>query len=171
MPIKGEVRVNDQIRVPEVRVIDPDGKQIGIMGVREALRIAQDYGLDLVEVSPGATPPVCRIMDYGKYKYEQSKKLRKAKKKQHVVHLKEIQMRPKIDEHDYQFKLRHIRNFLEHKDRVKVTVEFRGRENVHRELGEQILNRVISDLKDVAAVEGSVRSESRSISIVFVPKS
>ncbi len=165
------MRVNDQIRVPEVRVIDPDGKQIGIMGVREALRIAQDYGLDLVEVSPGATPPVCRIMDYGKYKYEQSKKLRKAKKKQHVVHLKEIQMRPKIDEHDYQFKLRHIRNFLEHKDRVKVTVEFRGRENVHRELGEQILNRVISDLKDVAAVEGSVRSESRSISIVFVPKS
>ncbi len=141
------------------------------MAVREAMKIAQDYGLDLVEVSPTAKPPVCRIMDYGKYKYEQNKKLRKAKKRQHVVHLKEIQMRPKIDEHDYQFKLKHIKNFIEHKDRVKVSVEFRGRENAHRELGGNILNRVISDLKDLASIEGSIRSEARSINVVFVPKS
>src|SRR5262252_8908600 len=117
-----EVRVNERIRVPQVRVIGDDGTQVGVLPVREALTLAQSKGLDLVEVSPTARPPVCRIMDYGKFKYEQNRRARKAKKKQHHTHLKEIKMRPKIDDHDYGFKLRHAREFLGDRDKVKFTI-------------------------------------------------
>src|SRR5690349_8369228 len=123
-----EVRVNERIRVPQVRVIGDDGEQIGVLAVREALTLAQSKGLDLVDVSPPARPPVCRIMDYGKFKYEQNRRARKAKKKQHQMQLKEIKMRPKIEGHDYDFKLQHARAFLEGRDKVKLTVTFRGRE-------------------------------------------
>src|SRR5512145_563653 len=128
-----EVRVNERIRVPQVRVIADDGEQAGVLPVREALALAQSRGLDLVEVSPTARPPVCRIMDYGKFKYEQNRRARKARKKQHVMHLKEIKMRPKIDEHDYGFKMDHARQFLAARDKVKFTITFRGREMAHPE--------------------------------------
>src|SRR5947207_1242625 len=123
-----EIRINERIRVPQVRVIGDDGSQVGVVTVREALTMAQSKGLDLVEVSPTARPPVCRIMDFGKFKYEQSRKARKAKKKQHVTHLKEIKMRPKIEGHDYEFKMDHARQFLNARDKVKFTIMFRGRE-------------------------------------------
>jgi translation initiation factor IF-3 len=132
--------------------------------------MAQEKGLDLVEVSPTARPPVCRIMDYGKFKYEQSKRERKAKKKQHVVHLKEVKLRPKIDDHDYDFKLQHARQFLLERDKVKFTVTFRGREMAHQEQGHAMLQRVIADLADVAGPESIPRSEGRTLVMIMLPK-
>jgi translation initiation factor IF-3 len=165
-----ETRVNERIRVPQVRVIADDGTQVGVLPVREALVLAQSKGLDLVEVSPTARPPVCRIMDYGKFKYEQNLRARKAKKKQHHTHLKEIKMRPKIDDHDYDFKLRHARDFLGDRDKVKFTITFRGREIAHTEIGHELMKRIMAELQDVAIVETPPRQEGRSITAVVMPK-
>ena len=165
-----ETRVNERIRVPQVRVIGDDGSQIGVLAVREALTLAQSKGLDLVEVSPTARPPVCRIMDYGKFKYEQNLRARKAKKKQHHTHLKEIKMRPKIDDHDYDFKMRHARDFLGERDKVKFTITFRGREMAHTEIGHELMRKILAELGDVAIVESYPRQEGRSINAVVMAK-
>ncbi|HTO91141.1 MAG TPA: translation initiation factor IF-3 [Candidatus Sulfotelmatobacter sp.] len=162
--------MNERIRVPQVRVIGDDGEQVGVITTREALAMAQSRGLDLVEVSPTARPPVCRIMDYGKFKYEQNRRARKAKKNQHQMQLKEIKMRPKIEEHDYLFKVNHAREFLEERDKVKVTVTFRGREIAHQELGHKLIQKVIAALGDVATVETPPRSEGRTLLTVLMPK-
>ena len=165
-----ETRVNERIRVPQVRVIGDDGSQLGVLPVREALTLAQSKGLDLVEVSPTARPPVCRIMDYGKFKYEQNLRARKAKKKQHHTHLKEIKMRPKIDDHDYDFKMRHARDFLGERDKVKFTITFRGREMAHTEIGHELMRKILAELADVAIVESFPRQEGRSINAVVMAK-
>ena len=154
-----------------MRLIGVDGKQIGIVSIQEALRRAEEEGLDLVEVAPNANPPVCRIMDYGKYKYEQKKKQRQAKKKQAQVQIKEIKLRPKIEEHDFQFKLKHIKRFLtEDKARVKVMIWFRGREVVHKDLGKALLDRIIEEVKDIAKVDKPPQMEGRNMVMFLVPK-
>ena len=165
-----EIRVNERIRVPQVRVIGDDGSQVGVLTVREALAMAQAKNLDLVEVSPTARPPVCRIMDFGKFKYEQSRKARKAKKKQHVTHLKEIKMRPKIEEHDYSFKMEHARQFLNARDKVKFTIMFRGREMAHQDIGHRLVARIVKELGDLATVEIPARSEGRTLTMVVMSK-
>jgi translation initiation factor IF-3 len=170
LPKQPEVRVNERIRVPQVRVIADDGQQVGVLAVRDALSLAQSKGLDLVEVSPTARPPVCRIMDYGKFKYEQNRRARKAKKKQHQMQLKEIKMRPKIEEHDYGFKIDHAREFLNSRDKVKVTVTFRGREIAHQDIGYKLIQKVIAALADVSSVESAPRSEGRTLTAVLMPK-
>lgn len=169
MPQDG-VRRNDMIRAREVRVIGADGDQLGILPRSEAIAIAREAGLDLVEVAATSEPPVCRIMDYGKFKYEQQKKKAEAKKRQSVVQIKEIKVRPKTDDHDYETKLRHIRRFLEDGDRCKVTVFFRGREIVHKDRGLDILERMVADLADVAKMEQEPRAEGRTLQILLVPK-
>ena len=151
-------------------MIGDDGSQVGVLAVREALMLAQSRGLDLVEVSPTARPPVCRIMDYGKFKYEQNRRARKAKKKQHQMQLKEIKLRPKIEEHDYDFKMQHARDFLLGRDKVKVTVTFRGREIAHQDIGYKLLQKAIAQLADLALVESPPRSEGRTLNAVLMPK-
>jgi translation initiation factor IF-3 len=151
-------------------VIGPDGEQVGILGIREALAYAQERQLDLVEVSPTARPPVCRVMDFGKYKYEQNKKLQKARKKQHVTHLKEVKLRPKIEEHDYRFKVNNGRRFLELHDKVKFTVTFRGREMAHTDAGYRLLDKVVKDLEEVGQVENPARLEGRNLVLLMVPR-
>ena len=151
-------------------MIGPDGEQVGILGIREALAYAQERHLDLVEVSPTAHPPVCRVMDFGKFKYEQNKKLQKARKKQHVMHLKEVKLRPKIEGHDYSFKVDHGRKFLEAHDKVKFTVTFRGREMAHSETGYRLLDRVVKDLEAVGQVEMPPRMEGKSLVLLMVPR-
>ena len=151
-------------------MIGPDGEQVGILGIREALAYAQERQLDLVEVSPTARPPVCRVMDFGKYKYEQNKKQQKARKKQHVMHLKEVKLRPKIEEHDYRFKINNGRRFLELHDKVKFTVTFRGREMAHPEAGFRLLEKVVKDLEEVGQVENPARMEGRNIVLLMVPR-
>ena len=168
MPQDG-VRRNDQIRAKELRVIGADSEQLGILQKADALQKAKELGLDLVEVSPNAEPPVCRIMDYGKFKYEQQKKKQEAKKNQTVVQIKEIKVRPKTDDHDYETKVRHIRRFLEQGDRCKVTVFFRGREIMHKDRGEDILKRIIEDTKDISKVEQEARAEGRVLQMLLVP--
>jgi len=153
-----------------VRVIDTDGSQIGILPTREAVEKAYEKGLDLVEVSPNAKPPVCRILDFGKYKYEQSKKAKAAKKKQHTVQLKEMRYRPKIEEHDYNFKTRHVKEFLLQGFKVKVFVEFRGREMAHIEFGKKIMERLQEDLSEVAVVEQRPKMEGRNLIMIVMPK-
>ena len=143
---------------------------IGVTSTREALEMARERGFDLVEVSPNAKPPVCRIMDYGKYKYEQSKKAKRAKKKQHVMHVKEIKMRPKIEPHDYSFKMNHARRFLEHGNKVKFSLLFRGREVTHPDIGLKILNRVAEELSDIATVEAAPKRERMSMIMVLCPR-
>ena len=151
-------------------MIDEDGNMVGITATKEALEIARDRGFDLVEVSPGASPPVCRIMDYGKYKYEQSKKAKRAKKKQHVMHVKEIKMRPKIETHDYGFKMNHARKFLEHNNKVKFSLIFRGREVTHPDIGLNILKRVAEELSEIATVEAGPKREGMTMMMVVCPK-
>jgi translation initiation factor IF-3 len=163
-------RVNSIIRVKEVRVIDSDGSQLGIMLIEEALRHAEEEGLDLVEVAPDEKPPVCRVMDYGKFKYQQSKRIHEAKKKQKTFQLKEIKMRPKTEEHDYLFKLKHIRRFLADGNKAKITVMFRGRELAHIDRGEKILIRLMEDLNDISVVEQLPKREGRNMTIVVAPK-
>jgi translation initiation factor IF-3 len=153
-----------------VRVIGVDGEQIGIMATRDALRLAEEKGYDLVEVSPQAKPPVCKIMDYGKYKYELSKKAKDAKKKQRFWHLKEMRFRPKTEDHDYTFKMKHIREFLSQGNKVKVLVTFRGREMSHKEFGQKIMVRLQADLSDVGIVEQKPKMEGRSLSMTIMPK-
>lgn len=169
MPDDG-VRRNELIHAREVRVIGAEGEQLGILQRNEAIAMAREIGCDLMEVSSNATPPVCRIMDYGKFKYEQQKKKQDAKKRQAVVQVKEIKVRPKTDEHDYETKLKHIRSFLEDGDRCKVTVFFRGREIVHKDRGIEILERIVKDLEDVGKVEQEPRAEGRTLQMLVVPK-
>jgi translation initiation factor IF-3 len=166
---EAQVRINRAIRVKEVRVIDPEGKQLGILPIFEALRVAANYELDLVEVSPKSEPPVCRIMDYGKFKYQQQKKAHDAKKKQAVVHIKEVKMRPKTEEHDFQFKLRHIERFLKEGNKIKVTVVFRGRELAHPDLGRSIINRIVEGTKEIGKVEQEAKFEGRNFVMVLAP--
>ncbi len=158
-----EPRLNESIRAVEVRVIDPDGDQLGVMSVDDALEKAEEYELDLVEVAPSARPPVCRIMDYGKYKYQQKKRSADARKKGARVELKEIKLRPKTDEHDLQTKLRHARRFLENHNKVKITVNFRGREITHPEIAREMLERAAEQLSDVSDVEQPARMEGRNM--------
>lgn len=157
------------IRVPQIRVIDADGNQLGVMVTQEALRLAEEAGLDLVEVAATAAPPVCRIMDYGKFKYQMSKKAKDAKKKQTVVHIKEVKFRSQTEEHDFQFKVRNIGRFLSDGDKVKVFIVFRGREITHTDLGMSMLKRVAEQLKDVAVVEYNPRLEGRNMMMVLAP--
>jgi translation initiation factor IF-3 len=164
-----QVRINRAIRVKEVRVIDPEGKQLGIMPLAEALRAAANYDLDLVEVSPKSDPPVCRIMDYGKFKYQQQKKAHDAKKKQAVAHIKEVKMRPKTEEHDFQFKLRHIERFLKEGNKTKITIVFRGRELAHPDLGRNMINRVVEETKEYGRVEQDPRFEGRNFIMILAP--
>jgi translation initiation factor IF-3 len=153
-----------------VRVIDADAAQLGVLELPEALRVAQEQGLDLVEVAPGADPPVCRIMDYGQYKYQQSKRQHEAKKNQKIVLLKEIKMRPRTEEHDFQFKLKHALEFVAEGNKVKVTIMFRGRELSHQDLGHKLMARFIEATQDFAQVEASPRMEGRMLSGVLAPK-
>ena len=151
-------------------MIAPDGAQLGILDVETAMAKAQEFGLDLVEVAPTARPPVVRIMDYGKFKFEQAKMARVAKKKQHVIHLKEVKYRPGIEDHDFETKTRHARRFLEEGNKVKVTLMFRGRQIAHPELGRQVVDRVAVDLADVAKIETEARFEGKSITMILSPK-
>ncbi|RLA86272.1 MAG: translation initiation factor IF-3 [Deltaproteobacteria bacterium] len=165
-------RVNWQIRAKDVRVIDPDGKQIGIMPLREALRKAEEYGLDLVEVAPNADPPVCRIMDYGKFKYIQSKKAQEAKRKQHAAtQIKEIKLRPSTDEHDLQIKLRKIKEFLGDGHKTKVRIIFRGRELAHKEVGEGLMQRILQEVSGIGKPDYQPKFEGRQIVVMLSPLS
>ena len=163
-------RINDRIRVPEIRVIASDGEQLGIMSPMEAMRIADGEGLDLVEISPTAKPPVCKIMDYGKYKYEQQKKEHESKRKQVKVTVKEIKMRPNTDAHDIEFKMNHVRRFIEHKDKAKISIQFRGREMMHMDRAKEMLNKIVLDLADVAVAEMAPKLEGRTLSVILAPK-
>ncbi len=169
-PAKDGPRVNDQIDTAQIRLIDQDGGMVGVVTLHKALQLAYDAGLDLVEISPGADPPVCKLLDIGKYKYEQQKKQNEARKKQKVIEIKEIKMRPGIDDHDYDVKKRAMIRFLEEGDKVKITLRFRGREMVHSELGARVLDRVRADLAEVAKVEMSPRMEGRQMTMVVAPK-
>jgi translation initiation factor IF-3 len=151
-------------------VIGANSEQLGVIPLQEALALAESQQLDLVEVSPTAVPPVCRIMDYGKFKYQQSKKLQEAKKKQVQVQVKEVKLRPKTDEHDILFKIKHVRRFLEEGNKAKITVVFRGREITHMNIGQNVLDRFIEDLKDVAIIESRPRMEGRSMFVIVAPK-
>jgi len=162
-------RANRRIRVPEVRVIDADGEQLGVMRTQDALQMAMDSGLDLVEVSPTARPPVCRIMDFGRYKYEQSKKQKASKKKQHSGQIKEVKLRPKTEDHDYAFKRKHAKEFLLKHHKVKVTVMFRGREMSYRDRGAALLQRFAADLSAVAQIERPPVSEGRTMVMYLAP--
>ncbi len=166
------VRINDQIRARQVRVIGEDGTQLGIMAPRDALREAEGRGFDLVEVAPQATPPVCRIMDYGKYRYEQKKRARESRKNQHTISVKEIKYRPKIDKHDFDFKTNHVREFLAEGNKVRVTIMFRGRELAHQEFGREIIKRVIEATSDLCVGDydvNQVKMEGRNMSLVLMP--
>ncbi len=162
--------INRKIRAREVRVIDPDGQQIGVVTIEAALAAAADLGLDLVEVSPNANPPVCKIMDYGRYKYEQTKKKQEAKKKQTTFQVKEIKVRPKTGDHDLQVKMGHIRKFLGKRDKVKVTVLFRGREITLSDRGRELLQRIAAEFEDIAIVEQLPKFEGRTMMMVLSPK-
>ncbi|SME87813.1 bacterial translation initiation factor 3 (bIF-3) [Desulfovibrio gilichinskyi] len=157
------------MRVPQVRVIDDQGEQLGVISTTDALELAMSRGLDLVEVAEKEDPPVCKIMDYGKFKYQQQKRKQEAKKKQTVIQIKEVKFRPKTDEHDYQTKLKHIRRFLDDGDRCKVTIFFRGREIVHKDRGLIVLERVKEDTKDLAKMDQAPRSEGRTMNMMLAP--
>jgi len=162
--------VNDRIRVDKVRLIGAEGDQLGVVATKEALQRAAEDGLDLVEVSPQASPPVCRIMNYSKFKYDQEKKEKAARKKQRVIHVKEIRLKPKIGEHDYLVKLGHAKRFLKRGDRIKVTLVFRGREMTHQELGRSVLQRFASEISDVGAIEKGPIAEGRNLILVISAK-
>ena len=169
-PSKDGPRINDEIRVPQVRLIDQDGEMMGVMSAREALIRAYDVGLDLVEISPNAVPPVCKILDYGKYKYEQQKKANEARKRQKVVEIKEIKVRPNIDDHDYDVKMRQMKAFISEGDKVKVTLRFRGREMAHQDLGLKVLDRIRGEMAETTKVEQFPRLENRQMIMVLAPK-
>ncbi len=168
-PERDTTRVNERIRVPEVRVIGEDGTQIGVMRTDDALRLAQERELDLVEVAPDARPPVCRILDYSKYKYEQTQKQKAARKHQQQITIREIKFRPKIAEHDYATKKGHVERFLRHKDKVKITIMFRGREVTHPERGQQILDRLAEELEELAQVEQRPNLDGRNMTMMLGP--
>lgn len=172
MPYRGYSgpRINRMIRVPKIRVIGPDGEQIGVLTPDEAMKIAEDQGFDLVEISPKAEPPVCKIMDFGKYKYEMQKKQQESKKKQTVTVLKEIKLRPATEQHDLEFKMKHARRFIEEKDKVKITIQFRGREMAYVDRAKLMLNKIVKDFEDVAVAETSPKIEGRTLSVILGPK-
>lgn len=165
-----DLRINEEIRVREVRVVGDDGEQFGVMALRDALQLAQDRHVDLVEVSPTARPPVCRLMDYGKFKYEQAKRERESRKKQKVVNVKELKMRPAIDEHDFDVKVKNARRFLSDGDKVKCTMVFRGREIVHARLAQDTLSKLAELVADLGAVERAPRVEGRAMIMILAPK-
>jgi translation initiation factor IF-3 len=169
-PTRDGPRVNEEIRVPQVRLIDQDGEMQGVMTVRDALGLAYAVGLDLLEISPNAEPPVCKILDYGKYKYEQQKKKNEAKKKQKVIEIKEIKVRPNIDENDYQVKMRAMKTFIDEGDKVKVTLRFRGREMAHQDIGMKVLERIRAELDPLTKVEQMPRMENRQMIMVLTPR-
>ena len=162
--------MNDDITADSVRLIDADGGQVGVVSVAEGIGMADEAGLDLVEVSPNASPPVCKILDYGKYKYEAQKKANEARKKQKTIDVKEIKMRPGIEEHDYQVKMRSVRKFLDNGDKVKMTIRFRGREMAHQDLGMRVLDRVRDELDEEVKIEQFPRTEGRLMTMVMAPK-
>ncbi|MEO1609879.1 MAG: translation initiation factor IF-3 [Pseudomonadota bacterium] len=167
---KNGPRINDTIRVREVRLIDAEGENHGVVPIDEAMKLASDAGLDLVEVSPDAKPPVCKILDYGKYKYQEQKKAAEARKKQKTVEVKEIKMRPNIDDHDYDVKMRSMKRFFDDGDKVKVTLRFRGREMAHQQIGRELMLRVKSDIDEIAKVESEPRLEGRQMVMVLAPR-
>jgi translation initiation factor IF-3 len=169
-PTREGPRINEEISVLRVRLVDERGGMVGVVGRNEALTMAADAGLDLVEIAPGADPPVCKILDYGKFKYEEQKKKNEARKKQKIIEVKEIKLRPSIDDHDYQVKMRSMNKFIEEGDKVKVTMRFRGRELAHQELGMNVLMRVKDDLDGIAKVEQTPRMEGRQMTMVVSPK-
>jgi translation initiation factor IF-3 len=168
-PERDTTRINERIRVPEVRLIDENGQQVGIMKTQDALRQAQERDLDLVEVAPEAEPPVCRILDYSKYKYEQVQKQKAARKHQQQINVREIKFRPKIAQHDYDTKKCHVERFLKAGDKVKVTIMFRGREMAHPERGEMILNRLAEDLGELATIEQRPQQDGRNMTMMLAP--
>ena len=163
-------KINERIRFPEIRVIDSDGSQLGIITPKAALKVARERELDLVLVSETAKPPVCRIMDYGKYKFEQEKKAREAKKKQHTADVKEVKMRYKISEHDYQVRVNQAKRFLKSGDKVKATITFRGREIQHSNLAQDLLSRMATDLKELAEIQQAPKREGRNMMMLMSPK-
>ncbi|MDA8195182.1 MAG: translation initiation factor IF-3 [Thermaerobacter sp.] len=165
-----ELRINEEIRARDVRVVGGESEQLGIMSLREALALAQERHLDLVEISPTARPPVCRLMDYGKYKYEQAKRERESRKKQKVVNVKELKMRPNIEDHDFDVKVRNARRFLDEGDKVKCTMVFRGREIVHASLAQETLRKLAELVSDVGAVERMPKVEGRAMIMILAPK-
>jgi translation initiation factor IF-3 len=169
-PERDTTRINERIRVPEVRLIDENGQQVGIMKTSEALRYAESRELDLVEVAPDAKPPVCRVLDYSKYKYEQIQKQKAARKHQQQINIREIKFRPKIAQHDYDTKKGHVERFLRARDKVKVTIMFRGREMAHPERGEMILNRLAEELEDLAVVEQRPQQDGRNMTMMLAPQ-
>ncbi len=158
------------IRVPEIRLIDENGDNVGVVSPERGVEMAEEAGLDLVEISPGASPPVCKIMDLGKFKYEQQKKAAEAKKKQKVIEIKEVKFRPNIDTHDYDVKMRSVTKFLNEGDKVKVTLRFRGREMAHQELGRELLERIADDVEGLGKVESMPRMENRQMTMVVAPQ-
>ena len=169
-PVKEGPKANEQIEAAEVRLIDAEGGQVGVVGISEAISMAVDSGLDLVEVSPNVSPPVCKILDLGKYKYEAQKKKSEARKKQKIIELKEIKFRPNIEQHDYDVKMRAMRRFLDEGDKVKVTLRFRGREMVHQHLGMNVLKRVRDEMDEAAKVEQMPQLEGRQMTMILVPR-
>jgi translation initiation factor IF-3 len=165
-----KTRVNERIRAKEVLVIDEDGTKLGVMPTREALRLARNKDLDLVEVSPNSNPPVCRIMDFGKYKYQMQKKMHEAKKKQKTIEVKTVKVRPRTDEHDMQVRIKQVRKFLEKGNKVKAVVMFRGREQAHVELGEAQLLKIFEAVKDIAEMERKPKKEGRDMIMILAPK-
>jgi translation initiation factor IF-3 len=170
MPVKSGPRYDNMINVPKVRVIDHEGENLGVMYTREAVEQANDLGLNLVEISPNADPPVCKFLDVGKHRYEAQKKANAARKTQKTQEIKEIKMRPNIDDHDYDVKMRSVNKFIEHGDKVKLTLRFRGREMAHQQLGMDVLNRVRDDVEEIAKVEAFPRLEGRQMVMVLAPK-
>jgi translation initiation factor IF-3 len=169
-PTRDGPRVNEEIRIPQVRLIDQDGEMQGVMTAREAMQRAFQAGLDLVEISPNADPPVCKILDFGKFKYEQQKKRNEAKKKQKVIEIKEIKVRPNIDENDYQVKMRAMKSFIDEGDKVKVTLRFRGREMAHQDIGVRVLERIRAEMDTTSKVEQMPRMENRQMVMVLSPR-
>lgn len=168
--ISKDWRINDEIRAKEVRLVGEDGEQMGIVATADALRIAEERELDLVEVAPSAKPPVCRFMDYGKFKFEQSKREKEARKKQKIISIKEVKMRPNIEDHDFQVKAKNARKFLSAGDKLKFTIMFRGRQITHPELGEKLCIKLAQELSDISAVEKQPKVEGRNMVMILVPK-
>nr|WP_222927759.1 translation initiation factor IF-3 [Biomaibacter acetigenes] len=164
------MQVNHEIKAREVRVIDPNGQQLGIMSLKEALRHAQEAQLDLVKIVPDAKPPVCKIMDYGKFKYEQSKREKEARKNQRIINIKEIRMNPNIEEHDFQVRVKNAQRFLKDGDKVKVTIKFRGREITHTKLGEEVLKKMADSVQEIGFIEKQPLIEGRNMIMVLSPK-
>ena len=163
-------RINEMINSRSVRCIDPDGEQLGILSIDEAMNKAEELGLDLVELQPNADPPVCKILDYGKHKYQAQKRANEARKKQKIIEVKEIKLRPNIDQHDYQVKMKAVRKFIDGGDKVKITLRFRGREMAHVELGTDLLSRVQEDIDDFAKIESMPKMDGRQMTMILAPK-